>query len=186
MGIIGTGRIGKIVAKILYGFGCTILAYDINPDEQLKENYKVKYVDLKTLASSSEIITIHTPLNIETRYLINEEVIKKMKKGIMLINTSRGAIVYTPDIIKYIENGHIGYYGMDVYEYEKGIFFYDHSHEPINDPLLDKLMGFQNVLITPHQAFATKEALTNIAATTFYNIQCWMNKSSSKNELVAP
>jgi len=186
VGIIGTGRIGKIVAKILYGFGCTILAHDINPDEQLKENYKVKYVDLETLASSSEIITIHTPLNVETRYLINEEVIKKMKKGIMLINTSRGAIVSTPDIIKYIENGHIGYYGMDVYEYEKGIFFYDHSHEPINDPLLDKLMGFQNVLITPHQAFATKEALTNIAATTFYNIQCWMNRSSSKNELVAP
>ena len=185
VGIIGIGRIGKIVAKILYGFGCTILAHDINPDEQLKENYKVKYVDMETLASSSEIITIHTPLNIETRHLINEEVIKKMKKGVMLINTSRGAIVHTPDIIKYIENGHIGFYGMDVYEHEKGIFFYDHSHKPINDPLLAKLMNFSNVLITPHQAFATKEALLNTAATTFYNITCWMNKNSSKNELIA-
>ena len=183
VGIIGAGRIGKIVAKILNGFGCTILAYDIKVDDSLVADYKVKYVDLETLSASSDIITIHTPLNNQSHYLINEQLIKKMKKGVMLINTSRGAVVNTSELIKYIESGHIGFYGMDVYEHEKGIFFYDHSRDLINDPLLDKLINFQNVLVTPHQAFATKEALSNIATTTFYNINCWSSNISSPNEL---
>ena len=106
-----------------------------------------------------------------------------MKKGVMIINTARGAVVKSEDIIANLENGHIGYYGMDVYENEKGVFFFDHSGKDLNDPLLEKLLSFTNVLVTPHQAFATVEALNNIAVTSFLNIDYWKNGARSGNEL---
>jgi len=183
IGIIGTGRIGSVLAKIMHGFGSHILAYDVVENQKLISRYDVHYVGLDTLCSRSDIISIHTPLTNLTKYLINELHIQKMKKGVMVINTARGGVVNTEDIIKYVESGHIGYYGMDVYEKEKGIFFFDQTGKNLNDPLLAKLLSFENVLITPHQAFATKDALKNIAATTYLNIDSWSKGSRSGNEL---
>ena len=183
IGIIGTGKIGGIVAKILHGFGCTILAHDVVEDPHLMSNYDVHYVALSSLLALSDIITLHIPLTKQTKYLINKETISQMKKGVMVVNTARGAIINTEDLIDALERGHIGYCGMDVYEKEKGIFFYDHSNKELNDPLLSKLMSLPNVLITPHQAFATQEALNNIAATTFKSFRSWYVNDLSEHEL---
>ena len=183
VGIIGTGRIGKIAAKILHGFGCKLLGYDIDPDHRLKEEYNLRYCNLHEVCLYSDIITVHTPLNHNTKYLLDRKLFSVMKKGIMIINTSRGAVIKTEDLITYLENGIIGSYGMDVYEHEKGIFFYDHSAEKLQDKMLLKLLSMKNVLVTPHQAFATYEALTNIAETTFYNLLEWNEGFRSDNEL---
>lgn len=183
IGIIGTGRIGAIVTKILHGFGCEIYGYDVNPNNELKELYKIKYTTLENLCAQSDIITLHTPLNERTRYLINEKLIKQMKPNIMIINTSRGSVVKTADIIQYLENGQIGYFGMDVYEKEKGIYFYNHQYQSLQDSNLLKLIKMENVLITSHQAFATEEALENIASTTKFNIKCFDKNVYCKNEL---
>lgn len=182
-GIIGTGKIGGSLAKILYGLGCKLIGYDIHPDPALQQECKLEYVSMQELCKRSDIISIHTCLTPETKYIINRNSIEIMKPGVMLINTSRGACVNTADVIDFLENGHIGYFGSDVYEKEKGVFFHDHSTEGLQDELLDKLLTMPNVLITPHQAFATNEALTNIAATTFYNIDCWSKGQRSENEL---
>jgi D-lactate dehydrogenase len=183
VGIIGMGRIGKIVAKILFGFGCKILAFDINKDPEAASKYGVEYCSLEALASSSDIITIHAPLNSQTKYLINKDLIGKMKKGVMLINTGRGPVLKTTDVLEALKSGHIGYLGLDVYEHEKGLFFYDHSDEILQDDIFARLLSFKNVLITGHHAFLTKNALKNIADTTFYNIDCWANGAPSPNEL---
>jgi D-lactate dehydrogenase len=183
VGIIGVGKIGSILAKIMQGFGCRLLAYDINEDVALKEKYGLEYVDLPTLCHSANIISIHTALTPNTKYLINKKLIALMRQDVMLINTSRGGCVNTADVIEGLGNGHIGYYGTDVYENERGIFFYDFSEKELKDEMLKKLLAMPNVLLTPHQAFATKEALTNIADTTFYNIDCWKKNQHSKNEL---
>jgi D-lactate dehydrogenase len=183
VGIIGTGRIGSTVAKILHGFGCTLIAYDVNRNQSLEHKYNVFYTGLNTLCSMCDIITIHLPLTEQTRYLVNEKLISQMKRGVMLINTSRGGVVNTKDVLNALPIGHIGYFGMDVYEYEKGLFFYDHSGETISDNNLLKLMDYSNVLITPHQAFATEEALTNIAATIFKNLACWQNGERTTYEI---
>jgi D-lactate dehydrogenase len=183
VGIIGTGRIGRKVARIMHGFGCTLLAYDLERDQTLEHRYNVFYTGLSTLCSMCDIITIHLPLNEQTHYLIDKKLIQTMKPGVMLINTSRGAIVKTQDIIDALSGGQVGYFGMDVYEYEKGVFFHNHEGESLHDPMLNKLMGFSNVLITPHQAFATHEALKNIAATTFYNLSAWMQNDRTENEI---
>lgn len=182
-GIIGTGKIGSVLAGILHGFGCSIVAYDGVRNEQLVSRYGVRYMDLPELCGQSDIISIHVPLTKQTRYMIHEPLIQKMKRGVMIINTARGSVVKTEDIIRYLDNGHIGYYGMDVYEKEKGLFFFDHTGEKLDDPMLQRLMRFENVLITPHQAFVTKEALANIAATTFYSIDSWSRKMRSVHEL---
>lgn len=184
VGIVGTGRIGSVTAKILHGFGCRLLGYDIAENKELTEKYNLQYVDLKTLCRESDIVSLSTPLNTATKYLINKEAIDEMKPGVMLINTARGAVMNTGHVIEALENGKIGYLGMDVYEKEKGIFFYDYSKNRITDEMLKKLMSFPNVIITPHQAFATNEALSNIADTTFYNIDCWAQNMDSPNELI--
>ncbi len=183
VGIIGTGRTGSVVAKILNGFGCKLLGYDIKQNKELSEKFGLEYVDLKTLCSSADIITLHAPLNPSTQYLINKKILNEMKPGVMLINTARGAVINTQDVIEAIESGRIGYLGLDVYEKEKGVFFYDHSKEKLSDNMLKTLLSYPNVIITPHQAFATNEALTNIADTTFYNIDCWSQNKRSNNEL---
>ena len=182
-GIIGTGRIGSVMAKILHGFGCRVLAYDSVQSQELQKNYQLEYTSLERLCQESDIITLHLPLNSKTKHLIDSVFLTEMKKGVMLINTSRGAVVDTTALISAIENGTVAYYGMDVYEKENGLFFYDHSGKQLNDPVFLKLMDMPNVLITPHQAFATKEALANIADTTFYNINCWEEGKPSKNEI---
>ncbi len=183
VGIIGAGKIGGVFAKIMHGFGCRLLGYDIKENKELHEKYGLEYVDLPALCREANIISIHTGLTPQTKYLLNRKLIGLMQPGAMLINTSHGGCVNTADVIEGLENGHIGYYGADVYENESGVFFYDHSGKELKDDILKKLLTMPNVLITPHQAFATRDALTNIAATTFYNIDCWKKKQRSKNEL---
>lgn len=183
VGIMGTGKIGSQVAKILHGFGCNILAYDTVQNEELKKNLGAKYVNLKTMCKDADIISLHVPLNEKTKYIINKESISDMKKGVMLINTSRGGLVHTSDVVDALKSGKIGYLGMDVYEEEEGIFFQDHSDDILQDDVLARLMTFKNVLITSHQAFLTDTALTNIADTTIHNLDCFEQGILSGNEL---
>lgn len=183
VGIIGTGKIGAIVAKILYGFGCKILAVDQIQNEELKQKQQVLYTDLETIYKESDIITLHVPLLPETKYLINQQAISKMKEGVMLINTSRGALVNTRDVITGLKACRIGYLGIDVYEEEAGLFFEDHSEDIIQDDVISRLLSFKNVLITSHQGFLTQTALENIAATTIYNLDCFEKKIYCKNEI---
>ena len=182
-GIIGTGKIGEIVIKILLGFGCNILAYDKFENASLKNEPGVSYTDLDTLYALSDIITLHLPLNDESRFMINENSIAKMKKGVMLINTSRGALVKTKDVIKNLKTGKIGYLGLDVYEEESKLFFKDHSEDILQDDIISRLLTFKNVLITRHQAFLTETAIHNIAETTIYNLDCFQETGSCNNEV---
>jgi D-lactate dehydrogenase len=185
VGIIGTGRIGSVFAKIMHGFGCRLLGYDITENTMLTEAYGLNYVDLPALCREANIISLHTALTPGTTQMINKKLIGLMQHGTVLINTSRGACVNTADVIEGLQSGQIGFYGTDVYENERGIFFYDYTNKEIKDTILKKLLMMPNVLLTPHQAFATEEALINIAGTTFYNIDCWHKKLHSKNELTA-
>ena len=182
-GIIGTGKIGRMVARILHGFGCRVLAFDPYENEELKSKYDVSYTDLDTLLKESDIVTLHLPLSKESRYIINGDRIAKMKNGVMLINTSRGALVNTKAVIEALKTGKVGFFGIDVYEEEEGLFFEDHSEDIVQDDVIARLMTFQNVLITSHQAFLTREALGQIAQTTRYNLDCWEKGQPCKNEL---
>jgi D-lactate dehydrogenase len=184
VGLIGVGRIGGVLAGIMHGFGCRLIGYDIQENEELKKKYGLEYMDLPALCRESHIICMQTNLTPVTRHMLDKKLISLMQRGVMLINTGRGSCINTADVIAALEEGHIGYFGMDVYEFEKGIFFYDLSGKELNDRILDQLMSMPNVLITPHQGFATREALTNIASTTFYNIHCWESQQSSENELI--
>jgi D-lactate dehydrogenase len=181
-GIIGTGKIGKLVAKILSGFGCEILLYDPFPDDHLEYG---KYYDLKTLLNNSDIISIHCPLNDKTRHLINKESIALMKDGVMIINTSRGAIINTKDAIQGLKSCKIGYLGLDVYEEEEKLFFEDHSETIVQDDVLMRLISFPNVIVTAHQAFFTQNAMRNIAVTTLKNIKDF-EENKELNNLVLP
>ena len=183
VGIIGTGRIGAVVCKILFGFGCRLLAYDIEQNEMLISKYGLQYVPLDQLCRESEIISLHTPLNEQTTYIINEEKINLMKDGVMLINTSRGKLINTIEVLAALKSGKIRYLGMDVYEKEKSVFFYDYSQTGINDPILNELIGMDNVLITAHHAFLTKEALKNIADVTLDNINCFSLQQVNPRQL---
>jgi D-lactate dehydrogenase len=183
VGIIGVGKIGAVFAKIMHGFGCKILGCDLIENKKLAELYGIKYVDLKTLCAQSNIISIHTGLTPTTKYMINKDCINQMQHGTILINTGRGGCVNTNDVISGLENRRIGFYAADVYENEKDIFFNDLSNTELKEDMLNKLLSMSNVLITPHQAFATNEALTDIANSTFYNIDCWSKNQHSKDEL---
>ena len=183
VGIIGVGIIGSVLVKIMHGFGCNILCCDPIENAGLVKNFGVKYTDKESLCATADIISIHTSSTPETKYLINKKLIALMQPGTMLINTGRGACVNTVDVIEGLQNGNLGYYGADVYEKERGTFFCDLTGKEMKDDLLKKLLSMPNVLITPHQAFATKQALTNIADTTFENIDCMQKKVNSKNRL---
>jgi len=179
IGIIGTGRIGSIVAQIMQSMGMKILAYD-----PVCKNEGIKYVDLDTLLSQSDVISIHCPLNEATKHLINKTSLDKMKQGVMLINTSRGAILDTCAVIDALKSKKLGYLGMDVYEFENKLFFEDLSCSIIDDDIFERLLTFPNVLITPHQGFFTTEALKNIADTTFNNIDQFVNNIPIENEIL--
>ncbi len=170
VGVIGTGKIGQCAINILRGFGCRILAVDKVPHPQLLQSPHVTYVDLPDLLPQSDIITLHVPLFPDTHHLINRAAIERMKTGVMLINTSRGGLVDTRALIDGLKSGKIGSAGLDVYEEEAGIFFHDMSDKVLTDDVLARLMTFNNVVITSHQAFLTREALANIAETTVANI----------------
>ncbi|RNC87741.1 MAG: 2-hydroxyacid dehydrogenase [Winogradskyella sp.] len=183
VGIIGTGKIGAIMAKIMNGYGCKLFGYDKMQNQELIDNYGLEYVELNSLCEQSDIISLHVPLNSETHHLINEDLISQMKDGVIIINTARGAVIHTDGVIKGLINGKIGALGIDVYENERGLFFKDHSDKIPNDDMLMKLNAITNVLITGHHAFLTHEALTNISNTTIYNLDCWENGNNTENEL---
>ncbi|TQV64742.1 MAG: 2-hydroxyacid dehydrogenase [Halothiobacillaceae bacterium] len=169
VGIVGTGRIGVALARIMTGFGCKVLAHDLYPNDECKA-LGVSYVALDELLAQSDIISLHCPLNDKTRHMINPLAIGRMKRGVMLINTGRGALVNTPAVIAGLKSGHVGALAMDVYEQEESLFFEDHSNEIIQDDQLERLLTFHNVLITSHQGFFTREALSAIADTTLANL----------------
>ncbi len=181
-GIIGTGNIGLEFAKIMLGFGCKVHAYDVksNPDV---ESLGVQYTDLETLFKTSDIISLHCPLTPETNEIINRNSLAKMKKGVMLINTSRGKLINTLDVIESLKNRHLGYLGIDVYAEEEKLFFKDLSEKIIDDEEISRLMSFPNVLITAHQGFLTHEALEQIAQTTLQNIKDHFAGNINNNEV---
>ncbi|HTN47220.1 MAG TPA: 2-hydroxyacid dehydrogenase [Flavipsychrobacter sp.] len=183
VGIIGTGKIGSQLASIMHGFGCNIVAYDTVQNKQITTAYDMSYLDLKTLCHQADIISLHLPLNNETNHIICQESMGWMKKGVMIINTSRGGLIHTGDIIVALKSGHVGYFGMDVYEEEEGLFFEDHSLDILQDDVFARLSTFRNVIITSHQAFLTETSLKNIAATTVYNLDCFEQGTLSGNEL---
>jgi len=176
VGIIGTGQIGAETALILLkGFGCKVIAYDIKQNENLvKEG--VSYASLEDVCAQSDIISLHAPLTQQTKYMVNAESIQRMKKGVMLINTSRGQLVDTHAVLEGLKTGHIGYLGMDVYENEKKLFFRNHSGEIIQDDLLARLVTLPNVIVTGHQAFLTEESLVAIEQTTLSQVYDWLNE----------
>lgn len=183
IGVIGTGRIGAAFARIMHGFGCKLLGYDLNQNEELMEQTDIIYTSLEKLCSKSDVISVHCPLNESTTYLINKKLFNKMKKGVLFINTARGSIVNTIDLIEALENKTIAAAGLDVYEHEIPIFFINHLDKPIQDSLFKKLQSYPNVLIIGHQAFLTNEALKGIAQITALNLSDFSTNGSSKNEL---
>ncbi len=182
-GIIGTGKIGRIMIRILNGLGMKVLAYDPYPSREAAEKESFSYVDLETLYRESDVISLHCPLTPETHHIINETAITRMKSGIMLINTSRGGLIDTRALVDGLKSGKIGYAGLDVYEEEGEFFFEDLSSEIIPDDLLARLLTFPNVLITSHQGFFTSEALENIAATTVGNLSGYFSGEPLANEV---
>lgn len=170
-GVVGLGTIGRCCAEIFRGLGMRVLAFDVRPDRAFAERTGVELVDLHALLQQSDVVSLHAPLVPETHHLIDAERIAMMKRGVMLINTSRGALVDTGALIEGLKTGHIGAAGLDVYEEESEYFFEDRSDRTITDDLLARLMTFNNVMVTSHQAFLTEQALTNIAETTLSNIR---------------
>ena len=169
VGVVGTGKIGQAFCRIMLGFGCRVLAFDVVANRDM-EGMGVTYVPLLELFNQSDIVSLHTPLNEQTRHLINKETIQHLKKGMMLINTSRGALIDTRAIIAALKNCHIGHLGIDVYEQEEHLFFRDLSGDIIEDDTIQRLMSFPNVLVTAHQAFFTREAMDQISETTYYHL----------------
>jgi len=182
-GVIGAGRIGHAVIDILQGFGMRILINDQNPDPDYARGKVVSFVDLNTLYAESDIITLHCPLTPKNVHMINAETIQKMKDNVMIINTGRGKLINTVDLIDGLKNHKIGAAGLDVYEEETEYFFEDFSSEVIDDDVLARLTTFPNVLITSHQGFFTNEALTNIAQTTLENIHLYFTENRLPNEI---
>ena len=183
MGIIGTGQIGAVVAQIMQGFGCHILAYDPYPNPVLEASELLRYVSLEELLSGSDIVSLHCPLTPDTYHLINSQTLRQMKHGAMLINTSRGALLDTASIILALKSGKIRYLGLDVYEEEEDLFFEDLSDRVLQDDVFARLLTFPNVIITGHQAFFTQNALQAIAETTLGNITAFENGQPLKNEV---
>lgn len=169
-GIFGTGKIGRVTAQILRGFGMKVLAFDIYPSNDWAREFGVEYTDPKTLARESEVISLHTPLTPETYHIIRRETLELMKPGSTLINVSRGALIDTRALIEALKRGRLGGVGLDVYEEEEGVFFEDLSGQILHDDELARLLTFPNVLITAHQAFLTREALAEIARVTSSNL----------------
>jgi D-lactate dehydrogenase len=169
-GIFGTGKIGRITAQILRGFGMKVLAYDPYPSPEWAAQHGIEYTDATRLARESDVISLHTPLTPETKHMIREETIEIMKPGVVLVNVSRGALIDSKALIVALKSGHLGGVALDVYEEEEGVFFEDLSGQILHDDELARLLTFPNVLITAHQAFLTREALAEIARVTLANL----------------
>ena len=180
VGVIGTGNIGKAFCRIMLGMGCKVMAFDLIANKEM-EALGVEYHPLIEVLKS-DIISLHCPLNNQTQHLINNETIAMMQKGVMLINTSRGALIDTKATIKALKSGQIAYLGIDVYEQEEHLFFRDLSDNVIQDDEIQRLMSFSNVLITAHQAFFTDEALSQIATTTLNNVHLLLKNGNLTNQ----
>ncbi|BCN31388.1 2-hydroxyacid dehydrogenase [Anaeromicropila herbilytica] len=179
VGVIGTGKIGRIFIDICKGFGMNVIAYDLFP---IKDS-DIHYVPFDELCKQSDIISLHCPLTKETFHLINEDSIGKMKKGVIILNTSRGALINSEDLLSGLKDSIIGGAGLDVYEEETDLFYEDMSYTIIQDDILSRMISMPNVIVTSHQAFLTEEALSNIADTTFANLQEFFLGSSLSNEI---
>jgi D-lactate dehydrogenase len=182
-GIVGTGKIGTCTAKILNGFGCNLLAYDVIKNPEF-ESLGGKYTStLNELLSQSDIVSLHAPLLHSTKRMINAKTIANMKPGAMLVNTSRGALIENDAIIDALKRKHLGGLAIDVYDSEEGLFFQNHEGEILDDEIISRLMTFPNVLITGHQGFFTKESLSEIVSVTMYNLKCFEEGKECKNAL---
>lgn len=184
VGIVGTGKIGRIAGKILHSFGCKVLAYDLYPNSEFAEKYG-EYVSLEDLLARSDIVSLHCPLTSETHHLIDDRAIAMMKSGVMLVNTSRGGLIDTQAAIRGLKSKQIGHLALDVYEREGSMFFEDLSGEIIQDDVFQRLLTFPNVIITGHQAFFTEDALNNIAQTTLSNITAIAQNQHCSNQVTA-
>lgn len=184
VGVIGTGKIGKIVIGVLKGLGMKILAYDLYPDHEFAAKNDIKYATLDEIYTNADVITLHCPLTKETEYMICEDSIAKMKDGVMIINTGRGKLIHTKHLIDGLISRKIGYAGLDVYEEEGAYFYEDCSDSVLTDDVLARLLSFNNVIVTSHQAFFTEEAMSNIANTTMNNVADFFAGKELKNEVV--
>lgn len=184
IGIIGTGKIAKILIRLLKGFGMRILAYDLYPDMKFAGEEGISYVSLDELYRESDIISLPCPLTDQTKYMIDKDSIDKMKEGVMIINTGRGQLINTNDLIEGLKEKKIAAAGLDVYEEEGEYFYEDKSDKIIDDDVLARLLSFNNVIVTSHQAFFTKEALHNIAETTLQNIEDFRCHRPLVNEVI--
>lgn len=184
IGVIGTGKIGKVAIGLFKGLGMNVLAYDPYPDTAYAEAIGLKYVTLDELYANSDIITLHCPLTKETEYIISDKSISKMKDGVMIVNTGRGKLIHTRHLIDGLLSRKVGYAGLDVYEEEGAYFYEDHSDAVMTDDVLARLLSFNNVIVTSHQAFFTQEAMGNIAHTTMDNILDFFEGRELKNEVV--
>ncbi|MBE0661387.1 MAG: 2-hydroxyacid dehydrogenase [Bacteroidales bacterium] len=182
IGIIGTGQIGRSFCNIMLGFGCRIVAYDKYPSDEMKEK-GVEYLDFDEVLEVSDILSLHCPLTLETKHLINESTLGKMKKGAMLVNTGRGKLVNTAAVIDSLKKEHLGSLAIDVYEEEEKLFFRDLSDYIIPDEQIAQLMIFPNVLITAHQGFFTRESMDEIARITLKNLDDFEDGNESVNEV---
>lgn len=183
VGVIGTGKIGRVFVDICKGFGMRVLAYDKYPAEGLADGDRVRYTDTDTLFAESDIISLHCPLTDETHHIINETALEKCKKGVVIINTSRGALVDAEALLNGIKSRKVGAACLDVYEEESDLFFEDNSGHILEDDTLARLISMPNVIVTSHQAFLTKEALSNIADTTVHNLFGFFANKQCPNEL---
>ena len=183
-GVVGMGRIAKELIKILHGFGMKVLAYDLYPDTEFAKQYDVRMVSLDELYAESDIISLHCPLTPETTFLINAQSIAKMKPGVMIINTGRGKLIHTEELIEGLRTKQVGSAGLDVYEEEKNYFYEDRSDKIIDDDVLARLLMMPNVVLTSHQAFFTAEAMHNIALTTLESIKEFGEGKELTNEVM--
>jgi D-lactate dehydrogenase len=182
IGVIGTGKIGFAFARIMHGFGCQLLAFDPIPNPEAS-SLKMPYVSLDDLLEKSDVVSLNCPLNEHTKYLLDKKEFARMKKGAILVNTARGGVIRTTALLDSIKNGHLGGACLDVYEKEKGLFFFDYRDKIVEDEVFRQLLSFPNILITGHQAFLTNEALQGITDTTMENLTAYEKHGFSSNDL---
>lgn len=185
VGIIGVGRVGEVVAQILHGFGCRLLGHDPHPRPELSQSLGLRYVSLPELCAQADIITVHTPLTDDTTHLLDAQVLGAMKRGVLLVNTGRGGVLDTEAAIKALESGQLGFLGLDVYEGENKLFFANHTLDPLRDHTFAHLLALNNVLVTGHQAFLTREALTDIATALVAAFDAWGQGRPAEHEVAS-
>jgi D-lactate dehydrogenase len=183
VGIVGTGKIGRVAARIFQGFGCRVVAYDVVPDQDLASRLGVEYMGLQDLFREADVVSLHVPLTPTTRHVIDAAALATMKRGSMVVNTGRGALIDSRALVEALKTGHLGAAGLDVYEEEEGIFFEDLSNRVLKDDVLARLLTFPNVLITAHQGFLTAEALASIARVTLESVTAFEHGDPLVNEV---